>query len=45
MERLTKTEHYTGAHKERFDASGKGMGINGRMYLAKTDGYVSGYKK
>lgn len=45
VERLTNTEHYTGSHKERFDVSGKGMGIKGRNILANTDGYVSGYKK
>lgn len=39
VERMTNTELYTGTHKERFDVSGKGMAINERKNLAKTDGY------
>lgn len=27
VERLTNTKNYTGTHKERFDATGKGIGI------------------
>jgi hypothetical protein len=30
VERLTDTKKYTGSHKERFDATGKGRGIEGR---------------
>ncbi|XP_071105703.1 tubulin polymerization-promoting protein family member 3-like [Haliotis cracherodii] len=42
--RLTDTSKYTGSHKERFDAGGKGKGIAGRKYLHKNDGYVGEYK-
>lgn len=41
---MTDTSKYTGSHKERFDESGKGMGMEGRKNLADTAGYVSGYK-
>ncbi|XP_044254984.1 tubulin polymerization-promoting protein homolog [Tribolium madens] len=44
VDRLTDTSKYTGAHKERFDAEGKGKGIGGREDLADNQGYVSGYK-
>ncbi|XP_034250287.1 tubulin polymerization-promoting protein homolog [Thrips palmi] len=44
VERLTDTSKYTGSHKERFDASGKGKGITGREDVAENTGYVSGYK-
>lgn len=44
VERLTDTSKYTGSHKERFDASGKGKGIEGREDLADDKGYVGGYK-
>lgn len=30
IERLTDVSKYTGAHKHRFDESGKGRGIAGR---------------
>merc|ERR1711970_271230 len=30
VDRMTDTTQYTGAHKERFDESGKGKGIEGR---------------
>lgn len=43
-DRLTDTAGYTGAHKERFDESGKGKGKEGREDTADTSGYVSGYK-
>jgi len=43
MDRLTDSSKYGGAHKERFDGSGKGKGKEGRED-AKSDGYVSGYK-
>ena len=29
--RLTDTSKYTGAHKERFDESGKGKGADGKL--------------
>ena len=45
MDRLTDTSKYTGSHKERFDASGKGKGIEGREDVADTSGYVTGYKE
>lgn len=41
---MTDTAKYTGSHKERFDESGKGKGIDGRKNVAESDGYVSGYK-
>jgi hypothetical protein len=41
---LTDTAKYTGAHKERFDDSGKGKGIDGREYRQDDKGYVTGYK-
>ncbi len=46
VDRLTDTSKYTGSHKERFDASGKGKGIEGRADPAagSGNGYVSGYK-
>lgn len=44
VDRLTDTSKYTGAHKERFDASGKGKGISGREDVQDTSGYVGGYK-
>nr|XP_038027042.1 tubulin polymerization-promoting protein family member 2-like [Anas platyrhynchos] len=31
VERLTDTSKYTGSHKERFDESGKGKGLAGRV--------------
>ena len=44
--RLTDTSKYTGSHKERFDESGQGKGLEGRHdYDAKAaSGYVGGYK-
>ena len=55
VDRLTDTSKYTGSHKERFDESGKGRGLEGRDSIAKGQGmaagsvasqasYVSGYK-
>ncbi|KAL5109359.1 Tubulin polymerization-promoting protein family member 3 [Taenia crassiceps] len=45
VDRLTDVAHYTGAHKERFDAeTGKGKGIAGREDLVDNSGYVQGYK-
>lgn len=43
VERLTDVKKYTGSHKERFDATGKGKGIAGRKDLVDASGYVSGY--
>lgn len=43
-DRLTDTTKYTGAHKERFDESGKGKGAAGRESLHEDAGYVQGYK-
>lgn len=44
VSRLTDTSKYTGSHKERFDATGKGKGKDGRVDAPSKDGYVSGYK-
>ena len=44
VNRLTDAKGYTGAHKERFDESGKGKGIEGRSDRANNSGYVQGYK-
>ena len=46
VDRMTDTSTYTGSHKERFDESGKGKGLEGRKdYDAKAaEGYVGGYK-
>ena len=41
---LTDASKYTGAHKERFDADGKGKGIDGRADRHSNDGYVGNYK-
>ncbi len=41
---MTDTSQYTGAHKERFGADGKGKGKDGREDQAKNDGYVGNYK-
>ncbi|XP_017844254.1 tubulin polymerization-promoting protein homolog isoform X2 [Drosophila busckii] len=45
VDRLTDTSKYTGSHKERFDATGKGKGIAGRRNLVDDSGYVSGYQQ
>ncbi|XP_046396353.1 tubulin polymerization-promoting protein homolog [Ischnura elegans] len=45
VDRLTDVSKYTGAHKERFDKSGKGKGKEGREDLADDSGYVTGYKE
>ncbi|KAJ3111097.1 hypothetical protein HDU96_005987 [Phlyctochytrium bullatum] len=39
--RLTDTSKYTGSHKERFDANGKGRGVAGRADLVAVDGSTS----
>jgi len=41
---MTDTSQYTGAHKERFDESGKGKGKDGRENRVAGDGYVGAYK-
>ncbi|ELT96906.1 hypothetical protein CAPTEDRAFT_21466 [Capitella teleta] len=42
--RMTDTSKYTGAHKERFDESGKGKGKEGRADTVENSGYVGNYK-
>lgn len=42
--RLTDHTKYTGAHKERFDAEGKGKGKAGREDVKDNSGYVGAYK-
>ncbi|XP_055055711.1 tubulin polymerization-promoting protein family member 2 [Paramisgurnus dabryanus] len=44
VDRLTDSSKYTGSHKERFDASGKGKGREGREDIPDTSGYVSAFK-
>ncbi|KAJ8922667.1 hypothetical protein NQ315_007699 [Exocentrus adspersus] len=44
VDRLTDTSKYTGSHKERFDESGKGKGIEGRADVHDDTGFVGGYK-
>lgn len=44
VDRMTDTKNYTGAHKERFDESGKGKGIQGRENVTENSGYVGAYK-
>lgn len=44
VSRLTDTKGYTGSHKERFDDSGKGKGIDGRAERVENKGYVGAYK-
>lgn len=46
VDRLTDASKYTGSHKERFDESGKGKGIEGRVDRddKAAAGYVGGYK-
>ena len=41
---MTDTSKYTGSHKERFDESGKGKGIEGREERVENKGYVGAYK-
>lgn len=41
---MTDTSKYTGAHKERFDDSGKGKGVTGREDRFEKSGYVGQYK-
>jgi len=42
--RMTDTSKYTGSHKERFDAEGKGKGADGRTDKVEASGYVGNYK-
>ena len=44
VDRMTDASKYTGSHKERFDESGKGKGIEGREDRADGSGYVGNYK-
>jgi hypothetical protein len=44
VDKMTDTSKYTGAHKERFDESGKGKGAEGRTDKADNSGYVGNYK-
>eukprot|EP01135_Chromosphaera_perkinsii_P009474 Nk52_evm17s1763 gene=Nk52_evmTU17s1763 len=45
VDKMTDTSQYTGAHKARFDADGKGKGLAGRTDPASSDtGYVGNYK-
>ncbi|CAG7718558.1 unnamed protein product [Allacma fusca] len=44
VERLTDTSKYTGSHKERFDSTGKGRGIEGRRDKKDTSGYTAAFK-
>jgi len=44
VDRLTDTSQYTGSHKERFDADGKGKGIEGRENVTDNSGYTGQYK-
>ncbi len=41
---MTDTSNYTGAHKQRFDDSGKGKGAEGRKDVVENTGYVGNYK-
>lgn len=41
---MTDTSKYTGSHKERFDADGKGKGVEGREERSENSGYVGNYK-
>jgi hypothetical protein len=42
--RMTDVSGYTGSHKERFDESGKGKGVDGRLDRVENTGYVGNYK-
>ncbi|XP_013791794.1 TPPP family protein CG45057-like [Limulus polyphemus] len=44
VSRLTDHTKYTGTHKQRFDESGKGKGIEGRTDVMNDSGYVQGFK-
>ncbi|GIL45782.1 hypothetical protein Vafri_2928 [Volvox africanus] len=42
FDKLTDTTLYTGAHKHRFDETGKGRGLAGRDRVAKGSGFIAG---
>jgi hypothetical protein len=44
VDKMTDASKYTGSHKERFDADGKGKGIEGRENRQENSGYVGNYK-
>ena len=46
VDRLTDTSKYTGSHKQRFDQTGQGKGLEGRHDFddKASAGYVGGYK-
>ncbi|KAH3872227.1 tubulin polymerization-promoting protein family member 3-like [Dreissena polymorpha] len=45
VDKMTDASQYTGAHKERFDATtGKGKGADGRTDKVENTGYVGQYK-
>jgi hypothetical protein len=44
VDKMTDSSQYTGAHKSRFDDSGKGKGVEGREDRADDSGYVGNYK-
>lgn len=44
VDKMTDASKYTGAHKERFDAEGKGKGAAGRVDKVENKGYVGAYK-
>ena len=44
VDRMTDASKYTGAHKQRFDAEGKGKGKAGREEQVENTGYVGNYK-
>lgn len=44
VDSLTDVSGFTGSHKERFDAEGKGKGIEGREDIPDSSGYVGAYK-
>lgn len=44
VDRMTDHTHYTGAHKERFDDTGRGVGIQKRSTIDDNSGYVGNYK-
>lgn len=41
---MTDHTQYTGSHKERFDADGRGKGMDGRHNVTDNSGYVGNYK-
>jgi len=40
FDKLTDSSQYTGAHKQRFDETGRGRGLAGRDYVSKGTGCV-----